>query len=173
MQKLDAQTYSGEQLAGGRDLRRREANLSEETEQRLAGFRGQCFEPAKLGGLQVAHLARDGQNCLNLSEGSPSDVEKLSVIAGSLATRTLGDVEGNAVTSSSELICQRSLLVLGESACNLDAFYREPLRVLPRLERVVDRHGATMQPSAIAAKPFCRMGDPIYATLFTAVRLCV
>src|SRR5881628_1585388 len=111
MQRLDAQTRSGEQSVGFRPVRCL-ANLPEQPKQGLAGLRGERLESPELNRLQIADIPGDSEGGLHLGQRAPRRIQESPVVTGPSSGRTFCDVQRNAIARPSQLIGERSLLEL-------------------------------------------------------------
>src|SRR2546425_309792 len=166
-QKLDAQTHSGEPLTGFGWLRSRLGHLPEQPKQRLARLCRERFKPPIVRRLHIAHIPSDYQGSLDLGQGSPCGVQEPPILSRPLPAGAFCNVEWDAVARSAQLVRQSSLFVLWEPARRLDAFHRQPLRVLPCLESVVYRHGHMIArrptgPPTISTPRVTRLRNPVY-----------
>ncbi len=119
----------------------RGADLAEQAEEGPPGLLGDFHQQTVLFRRQVFELPRRVQGRFNLSERSFCRVEETTVFARTAPSVAFGNVEGDSVTGSPELIGESVLLVGWEPLGHPCTLHSQPLRVLPCPESLVSSHG--------------------------------
>ena len=110
---------------------RRLANLPQETKKRLTGLGCESLQFAEFRGTYIPEVSGHRKRGLDLREGTPRGIQEPAIIASAFSSRTLGEVQRNAVGCPAKLIREPFLLVVRKALRGFRALDRESFGVLP------------------------------------------